>query len=380
MTDLVQAALEITPKVAARAEEARSLGRLTDDVVGLLEDAGLLGLLTPRGRGGAEASLATFVRVNEELAAGCGSTSWVTGIYAAARYMLSSFDDRAQDQVYGSAEHPKLLAAFQPSGAAAQVAGGYRLSGTWRFCSGQHHADWALLTSVTTKGVPAQFLLPRGECRAVDEWRVTGLSGTGSGSLAVAQAFVPEHRVLPLAPPGVRQSRSAALGADPYFGMPFIPLFVTGGIGTPLGLARAALELFAARVHERPVSYTPYEVAAHAPVTQLRMAEAAMALDQARFHAERAVATVAEVTADPANLPLRVRVRADAAWATRRCLDAVRAVRDGAGAGVIRMDDPLSRIIADVEALASHSFLLQSTNAELYGRVLCGLDPGVPFL
>src|SRR5262249_13054133 len=107
-----RAAAELAPKLAARADEARELGRLTDEAVGLLAEAGMFRLLAPKERGGGQVSLGTFMGVTEELATGCGSASWVTGIYAAALYMLASFPDAAQDEVYTSARDPKVLAAF----------------------------------------------------------------------------------------------------------------------------------------------------------------------------------------------------------------------------------------------------------------------------
>jgi alkylation response protein AidB-like acyl-CoA dehydrogenase len=379
----VQVASRLIPQLEARAEEARHCGRLTDDVVATLEESGLLMLLAPRSRGGHQASLGTFVRVLEELARGCASTSWVAGVYATAAYMLCSFTDEAQDEVFSSAA-PKSVAAFQPAGQATPVSGGYRLTGTWRFCSGEHHADWALLSSLIfgddAGPRPAQFLVPRADWTSADDWHVTGLSGTGSRSLTVNGVFVPDHRLLPVAGPTEASSRSKVLAGTPYFGMPFIPFFVTGAIGTPLGLAGAAVDLLTRRVHERGITYTPYSVQAEAAITHLQMDAASMKVDQARFHADRSAATVALVAADPGNIRLRVRCRADAAWATKLCREAVETVQAASGAGAIRREDPLSRIVNDIQALSVHSFLLHSTNAELHGRVLCGLDPAVPYV
>jgi alkylation response protein AidB-like acyl-CoA dehydrogenase len=380
---LVLAASRIGPQLQARAEDARQLGRLTDDVVAALEDSGLLMLMAPRSRGGHQASLGTFVRVQEELARACGSTSWVCGVYAAALYMICSFTDQAQDEVFAR-PNPKAVAAFKPEGFAVPVDGGYRLTGTWRFCSGQHHADWALLSSVSMDSdgapQPAQFLVPRADWVSADDWQVSGLSGTGSCSLSVDDEFVPEHRVLPFGDPSRVASRSTALAADPYFAMPFIPFFVTGAIGTPLGLASAAVELFAERIHKRGITYTQYPQQAEAAITHVQMDNATMKLDQAHFHAQRSVATVPLVAEDPGNIPQRVRCRGDAAWATKLCHEVVQVVQLGSGASAIHRGDPLSRIVGDIEALSVHSFLLHSTNAELYGRVLCGLEPGVPFI
>lgn len=382
-TEVVETASRLVPLLQSNAEEARRLARPTDEAIAALEDSGLLMLMAPKVRGGRQVPLSTFIDVGEELARGCASTTWVASIYIGTLYMVAGFSDEAQDEVY-SVGTPKTLAAFNPAGEAVPVSGGYRLTGTWRFCSGQHHADWALLSSLIMRDgrppTPAQFLVPRGECRSADDWQVSGLSGTGSASLSTEGVFVPEHRVLPFSDPTTVLSLSKTLADDPYFRMPFIPFFATGATGTPLGMARAALDLMKDRVQKRGITYTPYTRQADATITHLQMDSAVMKLDQARFHSERAAATVALVAEDPSDTALRVRCRADAAWTALLCREVVEIVQQASGASAIHRKDPLSRIVSDIQALSVHSFILHSTNAELHGRVLCGLEPGVAFI
>lgn len=381
--EVVETAAGLVPLLEANAEDARQLGRPADEAIAALEDSGLLMLMAPKIRGGQQASLSTFISMGEELARGCGSTAWVASIYIGTLYMVAGFSDEAQDEVY-SVGAPKTLAAFNPAGEAMPVSGGYRLTGTWRFCTGQHHADWALLSSLIMRDgqppTPAQFLVPRSECRSADDWHVSGLSGTGSASLSTDGVFVPEHRVLPFSDPTTVLSLSKALADDPHFKMPFIPFFATGATGTPLGMARAALDLMKDRIQKRGITYTQYTRQADATITHFQMDSAVMKLDQARFHAERAAATVAMVAADPSDTVLRVRCRADAAWTASLCREVVEIVQQASGASAIHRKDPLSRIVSDIQALSVHSFILHSTNAELHGRVLCGLEPGVAFI
>jgi hypothetical protein len=40
----------------------------------------------------------------------------------------------------------------------------------------------------------------------------------------------------------------------------------------------------------------------------------------------------------------------------------------------------LGSILRDIRTMSVHSFLLHSTNAELYGRILAGNEPDVPFI
>lgn len=382
--DLIAAAAEIGSTIlAADADEAVRLARPTDRVIAALDDAGLLMLCAPKIRGGHEVSLRTFIAVHEELSKGCASTSWVSGVANGALYMMAPFPDEAQDEVY-SVGHPKSVAAFNPAGQAVAVPGGYRLSGTWRFCTGQHHANWALLSSLIVGDdslpEPAQFIVPRSECHVHDDWQVTGLAGTGSNTMSVEDVFVPAHRALRLSIPGSGQTRSEALASNNYFKMPAIPFFATGSAGTPLGLASAALDLMRERVQKRGITYSHYARQAEAAITHFQLDEATMKLDQARFHAARAADTVLEVTEDLGNISHRVRCRSDIAWATKLCREVVEIVQQSSGASSIHKRDPLGRIVADIQALSLHSFLLFNTNAELHGRVLAGLEPEVPFI
>lgn len=381
--DLVGAANDLVPLLSEDADEAIRLARPTDRVIAAIEEAGLLRLAAPSSRGGHQVSLRTFVAVHEALARGCGSTSWVAAVYNGGTYMTSSFCDEAQDEFYATAS-PKTVAAFNPAGQATPDDGGYKLSGTWRFCSGQHHADWALLSSFIVAGAdsvePAQFLVRRDELVALDDWQVSGLAGTGSNTLTASGVFVPSHRVTPLSVNASGATLSESLSGDPYFKMPFIPFFVAGAAGTPLGLAESAVELLRGRVHKRAITYTHYDKQNEAPITHFQMDAAVMKVAQARFHAEHAADALLRVAKDLEDIETRVRIRSDVAWTTRLCREAVETVQQASGASAIHARDPLRRIFADIEALSVHSFLLHNTNAELHGRVLCGMPPEVPFI
>lgn len=380
---LIASARDVAPVLAEDADEAVLLGRLTDRVVSALDEANLFKLLAPKYRAGYESSIKTMNRVAAELSKSCASASWVTSIYNGVLYMIAPFSDEAQDEVY-AIDKPKGVAHFNPAGEAVRTAGGYRLSGTWRFCSGQHHAQFALLTStiIGEHTVPdvAQFIIWRSEATAIDDWQVSGLAGTGSNTLTVKDVFVPEHRVLKMSDILNGRSLSKANADNPYFRMPTVPLFVAASAGTPIGIAEKAVDLLHDRVRKRGITYTNYHQQAEAAVTHFQMDEATMKLDQARFHADRGAQTVVDVTRDLSNIVHRVRCRSDTAWVIRLCREIVEIVQQASGASAIHKRDPLSRMLSDIQALSVHSFLLFTTNAELHGRVLCGLAPEVPFV
>lgn len=380
--DIIATARDLAPLLAAHAEAAGEQGCPSDTVMTALEDAGMFALTAPRRRGGAQVPLHTFIRVGEELARGCASTSWVTSIYNGGVFMMCSFPDRALDEVYRDGS-PRVFSNFNPAGQAVPVEGGYLLSGTWRFCSGQGHATWGLLASfIVNPGSPpdpALFIVKRADLTAADDWHVSGLRATGSNTLSTEDLFVPTHMAQSQSVSAMGESESESLGDDSYFRMPNIPFFTSGSTGAPLGMASAALAIFAERIHQRGITYTPYAKQADAVVTHLQMNEAMMKLDQARFHAMRSADTVLEVADNLSDIASRVRVRSDAAWCVKLCREVIEIVRQAAGAGAIHVTNPLTRIVDDIAVLSVHSFLVHSTNAELHGRVSCGLPPDVPF-
>ncbi|MEZ0366059.1 acyl-CoA dehydrogenase family protein [Mycobacterium sp. pUA109] len=379
---LIAKAKELAPLLAKHADEASQLTRPADEVIDALEEAGMFGLTAPRLRGGSQVPLHVFIRIGEELAKGCASASWVNSIYNGGVFMMCTFPDRALDEVYADGP-PRACSNFTPSGGAVPTDGGYLLSATWRFCSGQHHANWGLMASFINRDgeepEPAMFIVRRADLTAADDWHVSGLRGSGSNALTADDLFVPEHMVQPIAISSMGGSESESLGSDSYFNMPNIPFFTAGATGAPLGLASAAVEIFASRIHNRGITYTPYTKQSDAVVTHLQMDEAVMKLDEARFHAQRAADTALEVSVNLADTSSRVRIRSDAAWCFKRCHEVVEIARQAAGASALQVSNPLGRIVNDIDALTVHSFLVFSTNAELHGRVRCGLPPDVPF-
>ncbi|WP_319456996.1 MULTISPECIES: acyl-CoA dehydrogenase family protein [unclassified Mycobacterium] len=371
---VVKKAADVAQEIRGLAAEAERLGRLPDETVRLLDEAGLLKVLAPRARGGYQASIDTFSDVAEELAKACGSTAWVASIYIGNMYMLTAFSDEANAEVYAH-EYPKVAQSFTPTGQATPVDGGFQLSGTWRFCSGQHHAQWAIFLSFIIDGdnppEVATFLVPKEDCTVADDWQVSGLAGTGSNSITVTDKFVPAHRVARPSSPNPSTDF-----ADPFYQIPTIPFFVAGSVGAPLGLAGQALTLLRERIHKKGITYTSYTRAADAAVTQFQLAEASMKFDQAGFHAKRARDTAMKLVDGPLELEERVRIRADVAWVIDLCREVIDIARRASGASGIHLKDPMQRIVRDIGALSVHAFLIHATSAELYGRVLCGLEPG----
>lgn len=164
--------------------------------------------------------------------------------------------------------------------------------------------------------------------------------------------------------------------------MPVLPLFCAWAAPGALGLARAALADFTGRIHRRGITYTFHERQNEAAVTHLQAAEAAMKISCAEALADAMVTLIESRAAadEPYTQEERARIRAQSGYLTRLCKEAADLIGSASGASSLRADDPVQRIVRDLNALSLHAFVNPATNLELYGRVLSGLDPGTPFL
>jgi hypothetical protein len=74
-------------------------------------------------------------------------------------------------------------------------------------------------------------------------------------------------------------------------------------------------------------------------------------------------------------MPTRVKTRAHIAYATGLARNAVDILFYASGASSIQEHVPIQRYQRDIQALANHAIMHPQTALELYGRVLCGLQP-----
>lgn len=374
--EAVRRAEALLPLLADQAEAAEKLGRMPDETIAAIDQAGLLWMTAPHAYGGLQASLRDVVKVSELFGKACGSASWCIALYTAVPYLLGKFDDEVQAEVYAG-DNLFMCGVVTPTGRLTRTDGGYRLSGTWRFATGNRHSSWAQLAALVIgpdgpQGM-AFAMVPRGDWITNNDWLVTGLSGTGSNSITIDDEFVPAYRVL--FDRDFDTGISRQLADDPYFRIPMTPYFIAATTGTPLGMAVGALELFEKRVQERPIAYLDYKRAADATVTHLQMDEAVMKVDQARFHSDHAIAMADSLRGDPADVATRMRLKGDVGWVSRLSREVVDIVQKGSGASAISLKDPLQRLVRNAHAMSLHGVLSSATNAEVHGRARCGLPP-----
>ena len=64
----------------------------------------------------------------------------------------------------------------------------------------------------------------------------------------------------------------------------------------------------------------------------------------------------------------------------RLAKEAVDIFDTASGGSSIYSDVPIQRIDRDIQAVNLHALMHPDTNAELYGRILCGLEPNTLYI
>jgi alkylation response protein AidB-like acyl-CoA dehydrogenase len=377
---LVQRASELVPllrKHAAWSEENR---RLHEESIEALADAGIFRMRVPARYGGYESDTRTLVDVGAELGRADGSTGWTTSVYWIPTWMTCMFPDQVQDEVFSTPD-VRVCGTLSPSAMAIQADGGIVVNGKWGFVSGALHSHWQEIVAILIGGegepMPVVGLVPTSDLQIIDDWYTSGMKGSGSISTVATDLFVPQERVLPIGAILQGQSASPQNADTPIYRAPMLPVASASSVGCVLGMAKAAKEMFFERLPERKITYTGYEKQAQAPLTHLQVNAAVMKIDEAEFHAHRLASLVDTKSAQnsPWTVEERVRARADLGAVCGLSKDAVDILASASGGSSIYSDQPMQRIARDVNAVTMHALMHPDTNAELYGRILCGLEP-----
>jgi len=379
--NLIDRAAALVPMLREHASAAEKARRVPQASLDALGEAGVFRMMGPKKYGGDEADFATQCRVLAHVARGCPSTSWVATIYSAMTWVASVFPDAAQDEIFAGSI-PRIAGVFSPTGTAVKNGDGFVVTGRWPFNTGCHGAQWtvvvALVTETGGEPMPYCLLVRSSELAIQDDWYASGMAATGSNTVIAENIFVPFRRALPL--PDMTEGRYPARhnSGTPYFNYPLASVLVVNGGGTPLGIAAGALETFFERLPGRAITYTTYTNKAEAPITHLQAGEASLTIDSATAHVRLATELLDARGGTPMTVRERVQARAHIGYATGLARQAVDLLFYASGASSIQAQVPIQRYQRDMQALANHAIMHAPTAIELYGRVLCGLEPNTP--
>ena len=375
--ECVRRAAGLVPVLRERAPQAEALRCIPQETIDDLCRADLLRAPLPARFGGCDLDFDSLLTVAAELGRGCGSTAWCYGVWASTNWVVGMYPAQSQEEYWATGANTLCAGGFNPAGATSVtvVAGGYRLSGQWDFASGCDAATWVLVMGAGPAGVLV-FLVPRSDFAIHDTWFVSGLRGTGSKDIVIHDAFVPEHRALPVT--DMQEARTPGRVVHDTANYR-IPLFsaLTYLLAAPIvGMAQGAGETFQAAMQHQASALRGGQIAQLTGV-QVRLAEATMEVEAARLimlHDIHEILARARRNETP-TLEERLRARRNQAYVATLCVRAVNRLFAGSGGHALFDASPLQRFHRDVHAASHHVSLSWDTASEQYGRVLLGLEP-----
>jgi alkylation response protein AidB-like acyl-CoA dehydrogenase len=350
---------------AARSEADRTLAPAA---VEALAGSPIPSMFVPAALGGGERSPGEMVSALELIARGDGSTAWCAMV-AATSGLVSAYVD--PDFAREAFAPPGIGGGvYAPMGRATLDGDGFVLSGRWPFASGCRHATTlmggAMIEADDGPAVRA-MVFPASAVEIHDTWETTGLRGTGSHDIEVADLRVPV-------------GHSASLSSDrphhdgPLYAFPPFGLLALGIAGVAMGIAGGAIDdLVNLATAKKPGGSK--RTLAERPGTQEGVARAEALVNSARAFVEEAVAEAWEAAGSMGEISVegKAKLRLAATHATRSSAEAADLMYEAGGGTAIYARSPLERPFRDIHTAKAH-MMVSPASLELTGRIRLGLE------
>jgi alkylation response protein AidB-like acyl-CoA dehydrogenase len=378
--DYVERARQLGPMIEAAGDEIERHRDLPEPLVAALVERGLFRLLLPRSLGGAELPPPSYVPVIEEIAKHDASVAWCLGQACGCTMTAAHLAPEVAREIFGG--NRGIVAWGPPGPAEARMApGGYRLTGTWSFASGSHHASWlgAHVAVFAEDGTPRlrpdgspvfrTLLFPKASVAMTDIWRVIGLRGTGSDSYTVTDLFVPEDHAVE------RSADAKPRESGLLYAFSSSNVYSAGFAGVALGIARAVLDAFIELARDK------IPRGAKRTLRDNNLIQSQVAQSEARIGAARAflLGALGDIWREAGrtgrlSLDHNATIRLASTWAIHQARDAVDTLYHAAGATAIFEENPFERRFRDIHTVVQQ-YQGRQAHFETVGQVLLGLGP-----
>ncbi|MEX5627415.1 p-hydroxyphenylacetate 3-hydroxylase oxygenase component [Pseudomonas marginalis] len=371
----------ILPTIAANAFVAEQDRQVPAENIALLKSIGMHRVFQPKVFGGMELSLPQFADCIALLAGACASTAWAMSLLCTHSHQLALFSAQLQQEVWGTDPDATASSSIAPFGRTEEVEGGVLFSGEMGWSSGCDHAEWAIVGFRRNNPQGSQdycfAVLPRSDYQIRDDWFAAGMKGSGTKTLIIDKAWVPEHRIQKAK--DMMEGKSAGFGLYPdsrIFYSPYRPYFASGFSTVSLGVAERMLEVFREKTKTRVRAYTGAAVGAATPAL-MRLAESTHQVAAARAFLEKTWDEHAEHS-EQQRYPSRQTLafwRTNQAYATKMCIQAVDRLFEAAGGNAWFEHNEMQRLFRDSHMTGAHAYTDYDVCAQILGRELMSLEP-----
>ncbi|MGB5076783.1 MAG: hypothetical protein WBO17_04825, partial [Sphingorhabdus sp.] len=254
-------------------------------------------------------------------------------------------------------------------GEITKVEGGWRIKGRWPTSSGSDHGDWAFIGALekNEKGIPIDrhaLLVKREDYEIIDDWFTFGLSGTGSKSLLIKDAFVPDHRA--------HSMIDYKLNDRPVnYLFPFAMVFYSSVSSVIIGFAQGAIDVFTEQMQVRTDNGSGAATRL-SPYVKDRLANAVAKVRSCRARTEQMMAHCTEIVEqrELVSNDDRIHYMLDMARIGRECEEAVLTVYKCTGARGVYSSNAIQRYLRDTLVAANHITQDADNNAGALGGYL----------
>ncbi|WP_327751607.1 acyl-CoA dehydrogenase family protein [Sphingobium sp. SJ10-10] len=367
--ELIARAAAMVPGLRARADAIEEARRVPDDVIDMFREAGFFRILQPKKYGGWEMNPIVFMRVLGELGRGCCASAWAMMILGVHNWEFGVMDDRAAQDVWGEDDQTIIASSYPPVGELTKVEGGWRLKGRWPTSSGSDHGAWAFIGALerNEKGVPIDrhaLLVKREDYEIIDDWYTFGLSGTGSKSLLIKDAFIPDHRAHSMIDYKMDDRPTNYL-------FPFAMVFYSSVSSVIIGFAQGAIDVFIDQMQVR-VDNGSGAATRLSPYVKDRLANAVAKVRASQARMEQMMAHCTQIVErrELVSTEDRIHYMLDMARIGRECEEAVLTLYKCTGARGVYKSNPIQRYLRDTLVAANHVTQDADNNAGALGGYL----------
>jgi alkylation response protein AidB-like acyl-CoA dehydrogenase len=364
----VELAYKLGPSFAERAAEHDLSGRFVSENYAQLREHRVLSAAVPSELGGGGAGYAELCEMLRVLGRHCGSTALALSMHThlvAAAVWRHKHGQPAEALLRKIAASELVLVStgagdwIESNGRAERVPGGYRITARKRFGSGSPAGDLMMTTApFDDPEHGAQVLhfplsLKAEGVRVCDDWDTLGMRATGSNSIEIDGAFVPEESVALRRPQGQwHPSWNVVITVAP-------PLLMAAYLGVAEQAATLAREAAKSRGVDALGLQTLGELENSLTLAQMAFRELVANANEYDF---------APVIEQANRALIRKTIMTNAVIAT-----ATKAI-ELVGGGALFRNQPFERFLRDVQGAPFHP-LPEKKQLAFTGRVALGLDP-----
>lgn len=349
---------ELAARHAADADAGRGLSR---EVTAAIRDAGFARHFVAARFGGTEGTFAELTRAVMTVGEGCAASAWCASLAAYSARFAAHLPEAGHQELWGAGPDTVVATGLMPAGRAVAEGGGWRLDGAWAYVSAVDFADWVMVCAAVAgaEGPPALrfFTLPRGAYTVRETWDSVGMRATGSHTVVVENAFVPDHLTFDRADMLTGRNGTSAVSSHN------VPFQAVGGLtfiapvaGAATGALAACAGSITGRRRNQTAELTVVRASGRIDAARHLVEQNAQVLDQRLFTAEH-----------------MARNERNATFAAEILREAVTLLVGAAGTGGLGEKHALQRYWRDITSATSHVALQYDTAARKnYSAVLLG--------